>query len=189
MSFEVEQKFAVADVAGFREMLAQASVTCVRAQTITQTDTYFSHPSRDFVATDEALRLRQIEPDSILCVTYKGPKLDAHTKTRKEIELPFLPGTSLASASELLESLQFKPVRIVAKQREVYHWEDRDGTAEICLDNVVDLGWFAEIEILTEAADLDSARSRVHSIANQLGLAGPIRESYLQLLLQREQGT
>ena len=49
-----------------------------------QVDTYFSHPARDFAATDEALRIRSIDQENF--VTYKGPKLDATTKTRREID-------------------------------------------------------------------------------------------------------
>ena len=50
-----------------------------------QRDVYYSHPGRDFGQTDEALRLR-VENDLTL-VTYKGPKLDAGSKTREELEV------------------------------------------------------------------------------------------------------
>ena len=43
-------------------------------------------PCRDFAQTDEALRIRTVGDTSF--VTYKGPKLDATTKTRRELELP-----------------------------------------------------------------------------------------------------
>src|SRR6266496_1172527 len=103
-----------------------------------QLDHYFNHPSRDFAQTDEALRLRHVgwvksahshhpsvENDksaethlSQNFITYKGPKLDATTKTRREIELPLPPGSdTLAHFTELLTALGFRPVAQVRKTR------------------------------------------------------------------------
>ena len=79
-------------------------------------DVYFAHPARDFAQTDEALRLRR--KGDANCITYKGPKIDATTKTRREIELPLAPGPeSLASWTALLEAVGFRPAGEVRKSR------------------------------------------------------------------------
>ena len=57
---------------------------------VVQVDQYFAHPARDFAQTDEALRLRRVGKQNF--ITYKGSKIDATTKTRREIELPLAPG-------------------------------------------------------------------------------------------------
>src|SRR5262245_49585825 len=84
MNFEVEQKHRVDDPDALIQTLATRGAALGPA--IEQADTYFAHPSRDFAKTDEALRIRMVAGDGV--VTFKGPKLDATTKTRREIELP-----------------------------------------------------------------------------------------------------
>ena len=71
-----------------------------------RSDRYFAHPSRDFARTDEALRLRRIGEFNF--ITYKGPKLDATTKTRREIEIGLADGQQAATdAAELLAAIGF----------------------------------------------------------------------------------
>ena len=77
MAFEVEQKFRTSKLSSLRNRLASAGATA--SGEIEQADTYYSHPQRDFAATDEALRLRRVGDANYF--TYKGPKLDATTKT------------------------------------------------------------------------------------------------------------
>src|SRR6187401_1493860 len=84
MRYEVEQKHRVDDPAALAQRLAERGV--MAGPPVVQTDCYYAHPARDFAATDEALRIRSVGGESF--VTYKGPKLDAATKTRREIELP-----------------------------------------------------------------------------------------------------
>ena len=83
MHFEVEQKFALDSVAEVEQRLAHWGAGSGVSE---QSDLYFNHPARDFAKTDEALRLRSVGDEHF--ITYKGPKLDATTKTRQEIELP-----------------------------------------------------------------------------------------------------
>ena len=103
MPFEVEQKFPVSDLAAVAERLAAlgADVSPPHAEV----DLYFAHPAVDFAKTDEALRLRRKGEANFL--TYKGPKIDATTKTRLEIELPLGPGAA-AAVRDLLAILRAK---------------------------------------------------------------------------------
>src|SRR5262245_36384238 len=88
MAWEVEQKFVAADLGPIRRALDAAGVAW--EQLISQADQYWNHPARDFARTDEALRLRQVGEQNWL--TYKGPRIDATTKTRQEIEVPLPDG-------------------------------------------------------------------------------------------------
>src|SRR5262249_10306128 len=147
-----------------------------------EADHYFNAPDRDFARTDEALRLRRIGAANL--VTYKGPKRDAQTKTRTEIEVSLAEGdTTAADFGRLLTHLGYRSVAVVSKTRCIYHL-DRDGFAlEICLDKVEGLSTFAELEILAPEERLEAARDLLLRTAAELGLSDSERRSYLELLL------
>lgn len=141
-------------------------------------DAYFAHPQRDFAQTDEALRLSLRGGRADL--TYKGPKLDAASKARREIVLP-LQGAGEAAA--LLEALGFRRVREVRKTRETY----RAGGFEVALDTVPGLGAFVELERqLAEGAPRDEAQREAIAVLASWGLERTERRSYLELLLEAE---
>jgi adenylate cyclase class 2 len=182
MHIEVEQKFAVDDMAGIEERLRKLGVKETR--TVAQVDQYFNHPSRDFAETDEALRVRRIGEANF--VTYKGPKLDAATKTRRELELPLSPGASAATDfGQLLVALGFRPVSEVHKKRRIQTviWEGQE--VEVALDEVAELGSFIELEVSADEEQVEAAKSSIKSLASELGLKRNERRSYLELLLAK----
>jgi adenylate cyclase class 2 len=140
-----------------------------------QRDTYYRHPSKDFAKTDEALRIREEEGRSF--ITYKGPKLDADTKSREELEVPLVDPKDLGG---LLLRLGFEPVAVVEKLRRGY----LVGTLEVTVDEVKGLGHFLEVEA-KECEDLEEGKSRVLGLIDTLGLKRMERRSYLELLLER----
>jgi adenylate cyclase, class 2 len=177
--YEVELKFAVADRAALEERLTRLGATISDAHA--EADTYFSHPGRDFAQTDEALRIRRKGEANRL--TYKGPKIDAATKTRHEIDLPFPSGESAAQAwTVLLEALGFAAVGQVRKSRRkaAIPWQGR--SVEGSLDAVESLGNYFELELLAEPAEVESARSCILALAAELGLDRGERRSYRELL-------
>ena len=119
-------------------------------------------------------------------VTYKGPKVDTTTKTRREIELPLWAQEAKVAALEgLLDALGFVPVAEVRKQRRkaAIPWQGRQ--VEASLDEVVEVGTYVELELVVEDDDVDSARACIASLAEHLGLSGSERRSYLELLLEK----
>ncbi len=185
MQYEVEQKFPVED-----HSQLEARLTALGAQfgeTIVQVDRYFAHPARDFASTDEALRIRQVGTNCR--VTYKGPKLDATTKTRQELELPLGDGPDVAPQwTTLLQALGFTPVMEVSKRRRMGQLVWRDATIEIALDHLDRLGSFVELELAVEADHVEAAQSRILSLADELGLVNAERRSYLELILEATGG-
>lgn len=181
---EVEMKFPVADFAALVTQLAGWGVRDVLSRE--DTDHYFNAPDRDFAQTDEALRVRRIGVANF--VTYKGPKLDARTKTRTELEVPLGQGDAAArDFMQLLQHLGYRPSGTVHKRRRIYHVE-RDGfPLEVCLDEVDGLGRFAELEIQAPEDRLDVARTVLMAAAAVLGLTTSERRSYLQMLLARKE--
>lgn len=181
MSYEVEQKFPCDDLQAIETRLLELGAEF--GEPLTQSDTYYAHPSRDFAKTDEALRIRQIGERHL--ITYKGPKLDSETKTRREIELPLGDSREVATGfHELLEAIGFRPVVEVRKQRRVARLRRDSFDIEVALDEVSQVGRFVEIEATATSGDeLDAARGSIRSLAEQLGLRVSERRSYLELLL------
>jgi adenylate cyclase class 2 len=144
---------------------------------------YFAHPARDFARTDEALRIRRAGSSAF--VTYKGPKIDATTKTRREIDLRLPRGDPPEAWADLLVALGFQPVAEVRKRRRKAHadWEGR--RVEISLDDVDELGTFVELELVTDPDDVEAAKAVLASLAKHLSLSQSERRSYLELWLER----
>jgi adenylate cyclase, class 2 len=178
---EVEMKFPVSDLADLERKLAGWGAS--QGKSHREEDHYFNAPDRDFAQTDEALRLRRIGSANFL--TYKGPKLDPHTKTRAEIEVPLAPGPEAAEAmSQLVAHLGYRPVAVVRKNRRVFRINRQGFDLEICLDEVTDVGRFVELEILAPDESLDEARGVLQAATAELGLTDSERRSYLELLIQ-----
>jgi adenylate cyclase class 2 len=179
MQLEVEQKFRIADVADLQHRLAQQEVKLGEA--VAQVDTYFLHPARDFRQTDEAFRLRQIGASNFL--TYKGPKIDSHTKTRRELELPLASGVELFHLYvEMFEALGFGVGGVVRKYRRHGHWLGDGRGIDVAWDDVEGLGTFLELEAVVDEGELDAARRSICAFAESLGLHQAERRSYLELL-------
>ena len=200
--YEVEVKVP-ADLAAVRERLADIGAEHV--STVAQADTYFDAPHRDFAETDEALRIRRVATaapaferdrplpalvDTVLdgeyCadgesrVTYKGPLVEAESKTREEFETSVGDGDA---ARELLDRLGFGPAAAVRKIRE----QHRVGDFAVLLDAVEDVGEYVEVETdVGGEDDVEAAREDAYDILESLGLdpADQIRTSYLGLKLE-----
>jgi len=181
-AYEVEQKYVIQaeDLAEIERRLNELQPE--RRPAVTQVDTYFAHPQRDFGQTDEALRLRQVGEANF--VTYKGPKIDATTKTRREIELP-LPEGELARWAELLTALSFRSEAAVRKQRRTGTLRRGAWEVEIVLDDVDRVGTFCELELQAEETTLEAAKRCLAEVAAELQLSAVERKSYLELLLER----
>lgn len=155
-----------------------------------EADIYYNDVSRDFRRTDEALRVREHTQGGITraCVTYKGPKADAVTQTRPELE------TAIADAGTMraiLESLGYVPVLTVSKERRGYAGGGAYADVHLCLDTVDGLGAYLELEIVApDGIDPTEKESRVCLLLSLLDLLDIPREnltrsSYLELLMAR----
>ena len=182
MKYEVENKYPVRELGDVIDRLRKLGAGF--GDTVEQTDLYFAHPVRDFAKTDEALRIRRV--GNVNCVTYKGPKIDQATKTRKELEVRLVDGGDyFAQYVQLLEVLGFRRVAEVSKRRQHGTCRLAETDVALALDDVQGVGTFIELEIVAEADQLDAARDTLLQLAKRLGLAEPERRSYLELLLEQ----
>ncbi len=170
---EIEIKVRVPDIESVREKILKTGG--IMSEKLTEHDTYYNAPHRDFGVTDEALRLRETKTRTT--ITYKGPKdTIMGSKIREEINLDIMDPVVFDT---IITRLGFRPVAQVRKNREYYTYQD----FTISLDQVQDLGEFVEIELLSEN-DAASAAARVDAVAKEIGVTGErITSSYLELLL------
>lgn len=181
--FEVEVKVR-ANHGAVREKLA--ALDAERLDVVHQTDVYYGAPHRDFSETDEALRVRRetdpngagVDEPTVTKVTYKGPLVEAESKTREEHETTV---DDVEAMEGILAGLGFEPSATVEKERERYAV---DGYV-VTLDRVTDLGEFLEVESEADEAGIEVAREGAFEVLRTLGLdpADQIRTSYLGLLL------
>lgn len=144
-----------------------------------QEDIYFNSPVVDFAKTDEALRIRTTKQndDTNIFITYKGPKIDEKSKTRKEIEMGI---DDSEKCSDIFEAIGFEKVRTVRKNRQYYTYKN----FEISLDDIEGLDPYMEIEVaLEDGADYSEAQDSIFKLFEKLGITdGFERTSYLELL-------
>jgi adenylate cyclase class 2 len=200
--YEVEVKVP-ADHDAVRAALDDAGAE--ERETVAQSDTYYDAPHRDFAETDEAFRLRTVatateefqrtddalaaDVDAVLSgdaraagetrVTYKGPLVEAESKTREEFETTVGDGEEMAA---VLDGLGFEPAADVRKLRAKYELDD----FTVLLDAVEGVGDYVEIETEVETeAGVEAAREAAYEVLRGLGLdpTSQIRTSYLGLRL------
>ena len=189
-TFEVEIKFRVENVSELERKLQRIGGAGF-GEPVTESDSFFLHPSRNFVETDECLRLRhRALPDgtSEHSLTYKGPKIDTSTKTRQEIEMSI---TEPERWESLLSALGFHKSASVQKFRRRQELTVNHRHVEIVFDTLPALPesvrQFIEMEMLATAEEVEECRRVILDLAERLGLNEPIRDSYLKLV-QEHQG-
>ena len=178
--YEVELKVAAAHDA-VRDRLPEHAESLGAVE---QVDTYFDAPHRNFAETDEALRIRRERPldsaDATAAITYKGPLVEAESKTREEFESDVADGDAVSAA---LERLGFEPAATVRKERERFAVDEYTVT----LDDVDGLGPHVEVETEHDGEDVAAAREGARSLLRTLGCDPDqqLRTSYLGLLLEQ----
>jgi adenylate cyclase class 2 len=135
-------------------------------------DLYLNSPHRNMAERDEALRIRIKETGAFL--TYKGPKLDSHTKSRREITVKVDDPKAL---EDIFGFLGFTRDAVVKKHRTKY----RLGDITFALDEVEGLGSFVEVEA-SGGDDWEIRRQEVLNLLKSLGVQNTITKSYLELL-------
>lgn len=174
---EVEVKAKINSFEEIKEELAK--LPAEKTKTEYQKDIYFNSPIVDFAQTDEALRIRKTtsETEDHIFITYKGPKIDAESKTRKEVEMAI---EDEDKAKDIFLEIGFKEVRTVIKNREYFKYEN----FEISLDDVEGLDPYMEIEVsLPDGSDYGEAQKSIFELFEKLNITdGFERTSYLELL-------
>lgn len=151
---------------------------------VKEEDIYFNSPERDLKKRDEALRIRTVtnleteSEESVL--TYKGPKLDHVSMTRKELETGV---ENPQMMREIFCALGYEKQYMVRKKRSYYEKEKLTA----CVDQVEGLGNFLELEILlTDENKREEALAEIEKLLHELGyqMSETSRTSYLSMLMK-----
>jgi len=174
---EVEVKAKIDDFEKMDEKLKKLGA--VETKKEFQEDIYFKSPVVDFKKSDEALRIRTTKSNdkTNTFITYKGPKIDHESKTRKEIEIAV---EDAGKCSEIFENIGFEKHMNVCKNRRYYSYEN----FEISLDDIEGLDPYMEIEIaLDDGSDYSKAQESIFKLFEKLDVKDNFeRTSYLELL-------
>ena len=146
MHMEIEAKIEVENLDVYAERLKKLGGHFEHQ--CAQRDYFFDYPDRRLLRADCGLRLRQQTDDKheeiMLC--YKGPR-DADSVYKRRQEVEFAVG-KLTAAHRFLEALGFEVTIAFEKRRSLWRLAD----CTVCLDQVVELGFFIEIEGPSEEA-------------------------------------
>jgi adenylate cyclase class 2 len=178
---EVEVKIRISDLRGFEKRITSLGANLEREEH--HLDIYYASPVRDFLKTDEALRLREIttRKGQRATLTYKGPKVyvgESQSKSRKEIEAKV---EDLGNLREILKELGFIELARIEKTR---HYYSLDGLP-IMVDVVEGLGEFIEIGTAVPEDQVAEVERGISKMIAKLGLnrENIVPETYLELLL------
>ena len=182
MSIEVEIKLKINEKKSIEEKLAESGFQ--KGALVRESDTYYMAAHHDFVALDEALRVRSTENrttgEKSAAITYKGAKLDKISMSRQELE------TTVGDAEicrNILEHIGFCPVPSVEKLR-YYHKEN----ITACADSVTGLGDYLELEVIADSnTEREQALVQIEEVLQILGysMQDTTRTSYLSMLLAK----
>lgn len=178
---EVELKFPVASIEQVRDQIV--SLGAISEGVSIQADEYFNDPKRDYAKLDIAVRIRQ--SDDKYWLTFKGPNLDPAAKIRKEIEMPLKDALAAEQMKGVLDGMGLVSVAKVMKRREEFVGRAELSSVQFCLDEVAEVGGFVELESVVPSQDgVEPAKLKLCALADQLGLSGSTRISYLEMLLK-----
>ena len=181
---EIKAAYPREATAALETWLQQQGFDC--AAEYRQEDDYYNHPARNFLETDEAVRLRRVLSalgQDKTVFTYKGPNRSDRGQSREELETGVEDAPTMRAA---LDRLGFVAVASVYKNRREYKKAD----VTVCLDEVERLGSFFEIEIVCAETEADRAAARLDALLAELAFVSPVEEgrTYLELLLRKGAG-
>ena len=180
---EVEVKVSVKNKIYLEEKLLEKGF--LKGDLLKESDSYFDSACHEIREKDMALRIRSCENITRNLtenfMTYKGPKMDKISMTRKELEMNI---ESAETGRDILKSLGYIEVPPVVKLRQLFHLDKMTA----CLDQVENLGDFLELEIVVaQENEKENALDRLISLLYELGYEQEdiIKTSYLSMLENR----
>ena len=174
MACEIEAKYRLRDPEALRRLLIERGARCEGL--LHENDTLFDTTDGQLHRAGCGLRLRAWSAaegalDKTAVLTFKGPRQSSMLKIREELETTISDAPTMIT---ILERLGFRPAVGYEKRREVWWLQ----SCEICVDEMPQLGWFAEIEGPNEQA--------VTELIDELNLepADLIQDTYVSLSLR-----
>ena len=182
---EVEIKIKIKDANLAEENLQKLGFS--KGDFLKEFDIYFDNLEHEIKKSDGALRIRSSKNITLNqqahYLTFKGPKLDQVSNTRKEIEIRIEDGEK---GKAILSSLGYTLVYPVIKTRQYYHFNE----ITACLDQVENLGNFLEMEVIVSSeCERENALGQLFSLLQKMGYQPQdvVRTSYLTMLMSKRE--
>ncbi|MEM5948077.1 class IV adenylate cyclase [Spirochaetia bacterium 38H-sp] len=174
MRMEVEQKARIEEPDSIKRVLDKKYGLGIE---IDKEDQYYWIVSGDdynSLKNSKKVRLRR-ENQKWTC-TSKEKTIENGTEKNKEIEFTV---DDIISFKQFLDYLGFS--FLCSKQKKGWKYVSDDMCIELC--NVGHLGWFLEVEIVTDEDNVSFAENKIISFMKDMGLSSSIEERpYLELL-------
>lgn len=166
MNLEVEVKFFVPDLAGFRQRLVAAGGVLAKPK-VFERNVRYDNAWQGLTRKLQLLRLRQ---DGQVRLTFKGEPLtrpDSEAKIREEVEVYI---SDFEAMALILRRIGFEPWQVYEKYRETFHLAG----VEVVLDELP-FGNFVELE---------GEEGAIRQLSGRIGLnwEGRILDNYLALM-------
>lgn len=156
--FEVERKYAVAELEGLADRLMAAGATPFTLGN-RETDVFLDWPDSRLAAAGKQQVVRSMQPSGRVLWFVKGPQPDECIATDLE---------DFGKALAMLAALGCVETDRVTKERDIWFL----GDFHVTLDKVPDLGAFVEIAVMTDdEVSLPGWARKVEARASALGLA------------------
>ena len=187
MSFETEIKIKLSDIER-KKIEAYLATKSQFLGFFYQEDHYYDTRPPSYAELDKALRIRVQKPssgDQEIELTFKGPKINQNSKTRKEINLNFGEKIDFTTIKDFLQELGFFHSISIQKERREYV---DINNIHFSLDKNI-LGYFLEIEIIiNKEKQIKETESKMWEllcqILGELSEKRRITKSYLELILE-----
>lgn len=169
--FEAERKFRCDDISGVQARLNQIGAIPFTLGN-SETDVFFDLSDGRLEANNQFHTLRHMLPSDRVLWISKGPAKD---------ECVAMDLSDFDKAVQMLTSLGFVELRRISKKRDIFFVDQ----FHVTLDDVVGLGTFVELAVMTDDEDsLPRLRDEVQQAADGLGLLNFPEEtgSYRQML-------
>ncbi|MBW7941985.1 MAG: class IV adenylate cyclase [Candidatus Kuenenia stuttgartiensis] len=177
---EIELRFFIGESIKTIEEKINHSLHYKFLKEVTEEDIYYTSKHKDFITSEECLRIRDVNGNCE--ITWKPATTDdmlfQKSFWKEEINLS-IRGTQKEIAKALLQSLDFVECSIVKKKR-VYYKIDRHTL--LTLDYIDQLGWFVEIETISEDESISLIKNRQIAKKLQLSLECAINIPYRDLV-------
>lgn len=171
--FEVELKYRLPSRVAFLQTLSTIEHEVMLENNI-ERDCYFDNRKQPLSEQNKSICIREMEPSGIKLWIVKGPERDRCEATNI---------TNAKNAKSMLETMGFKPVLKMEKQRSIYFV----GQFHITVDHLEGIGDFAEFAIMTDDEHmLENYRDELIRLAEKFRLSANDLEhkSYRELQLQ-----
>lgn len=159
---EVEIKFELKNPEQVIEFLNQNAKPT--AQNITQKDTYFTPPHRNFIDIKypyEWLRIRETPKGNYINYKHFYPENVVKTDYCDEFETDIIHPEAI---KKIFNSLDVRELVVVEKSRSTWMFED----VEIAIDNVINAGVYIELELKKHFDDPKQGKEYLYNLLTKL---------------------